>query len=422
MVVTRASAKTRVMSESDLESCKTVVSPVKSPPPTPSPNEISLSSSSSPRSLATPRTPVLLPITPLFCTTCREEIDMNISTSNAPNFSFSLESLSTQLCEIKTALDRINSKITELEGSVSDHSCMINELERSVAIFTNTVKTNINLISNHEPAGSEMRACASNDLESRASNDLESRASKSNDLKSHAPLYSDVVKAVHEQISPSPKPLVSRGPHPELDSRGASGVAVTHNMHKPNTVLIVGDSNTQHTHLEGTGVSKVRIPTYVVEDIDPQMCVGFETVWLHVGVNSLKPRNCRNLTAVRQKYNVFASKINEITKLSPQTKVVVSPILPTALRELNFRIVYFNRLLLSNRERWHILKFGDFLDVNDGLLDQYFMTFRNRYDKIHLGYRGISLLTSLVKSGIARAKDRTSSRTPVHLTSKLRDY
>ena len=184
---------------------------------------------------------------------------------------------------------------------------MINELERSVAIFTNTVKTNINLISNHEPAGSKMRACASNDLKSRA------------------PLYSDVVKVVHEHISPSPKPLVSRGPHPELDSHGASGVAVTHNMHKPNTVLIMGDSNTQHIHLEGAGVSQVMIPTYVVEDIDPQMCVGFETVWLHVGVNSLKPRNCRNLTAVRQKYDVFASKINEITKLSPQTKVVVSP-------------------------------------------------------------------------------------------------
>ena len=226
---------------------------------------------------------------------------MNISTSNAPNFF--LESLSTQLCEIKTALDRINSKITELEGSVSDHSCRINELERSVAIFTNTVKTNINLISNHEPAGSKMRACASNDLESRASNDLESRASndlesrasksndlesrasKSNDLKSRTPLYSDVVKAVHEHISPSPKSLVNRGPHPELDSRGASGVAVTYNMHKPNTVLIMCDSNTQHIHLEGAGVSQVRIPTYVVEDIDPQMCVGFETVWLHVGVN-----------------------------------------------------------------------------------------------------------------------------------------
>ena len=244
----------------------------------------------------------------------------------------------------------------------------------------------------------------------------------SNDLKSRAPLYSDVVKAVHEHISPSPKPLVSRGPHKELDSRGASGVAVTHNMHKPNTVLIVGDSNSQHFHLEGAGVSQVRIPTYVVEDIDPQMCVGFETVWLHVGANSLKPRNCRNLTSVRQKYDVFASKINEITKLSPQTKVVASPILPTALRALNFKIVYFNRLLLSNRERWHILKFGDFLDVNDGLLDQYFMTFRNKYDKIHLGYRGISLLTSLVKSSIARAKERTSSRTPVHSTSKLRDY
>ena len=265
--------------------------------------------------LAPPVLPIS-PITPLFCTRRREEVDMNISTRNAPNFYFSLESLSSQLCEVKTILDRINSKITELEVSVSDHSCMINELERSVAIFTNTVKTNINLISNHEPAGSKMRPCASNDLESCASNDLESCASNdlesraSNDLESRAPLYSDVVKAVHERehISPSPKPLISRGPHPEMESHGAPGVAVTYNMHKPNTVLIMGDSNTQCIHLEGAGVSQVRIPTYVVEDIDPQMCVGFETVWLHVGVNSLKPRNCRNLTAVRQKYDVFASK------------------------------------------------------------------------------------------------------------------
>ena len=87
---------------------------------------------------------------------------------------------------------------------------------------------------------------------------------------------------------------------------------------------------------------------------------------IYVGVNSLKPRKCRNLTDVREKYNFLASKIDEITKVSPRTKVMVSPILPTALRALNYRIVYFNRLLLSNRERWHILNFGDFFDVDNG--------------------------------------------------------
>ena len=140
------------------------------------------------------------------------------------------------------------------------------------------------------------------------------------------------------------------------------------------------------------------------------------------GVNSLKPRRCRNLTDVREKYNVLPSKIDEITKVSPRTKVMVSPILPTALRALNYRIVCFNRLLLSNRERWHILNFGDFLDVDNGLLDRNFRSFKNEFDKIHLGYRGISLLTSLVKSGITRAIEGTSSCAPVQSASKLRDY
>ena len=121
------------------------------------------------------------------------------------------------MCEIKTALDRINSKITELEGSVSDQNCMTNELERSVALFTNTVKTN--LITNHEPTSNGVRACSNNAPESSA------------------PFYSDVVKSAHEFVSPSPRPLVRRRPRPEPDSHSVSGVAITHNMHKPDTVL-----------------------------------------------------------------------------------------------------------------------------------------------------------------------------------------
>ena len=243
------------------------------------------------------------------------------------------------------------------------------------------------------------------------------RACTNNAPESSAPLYSDVVKSVHESVSPPPRPVVRHRPRPEPDSHSTPDVAVTHNMHKPNTVLIMGDSNTRHVHLEGAVVSQVRIPTYVVDDIDPQKCIGYETVWLHVGVNSLKPCKCRNLTDVREKYNVL-----EITKVSPPTKVMVSPILPTALRALNHRIVYFNRLLLSNRERRHILNFGDFLDVDNGLLDRNFRSFKNEFDKIHLGYRGISLLTSLVRSGITKAIEGTSSCAPVQSASKLRDY
>ena len=78
--------------------------------------------------------------------------------------------------------------------------------------------------------------------------------------------------------------------------------------------------------------------------------------------------------------------------------------------------------VISNRERWHILNFGDFLDVDNGLLDRNFRSFKNEFDKIHLGYRGISLLTSLVRSGITKAIEGTSSCAPVQSASKLRDY
>ena len=127
------------------------------------------------------------------------------------------------MCIIQESLDCINCKITELEGSISDHSCMINELEHSVALFTNTVKTN--LITNHEPVSNGVGACTNNAPESST------------------PLYSDVAKSVHESVSPSPRPLVSRRPRPEPESHSASDVAVIHNMHKPYTVLIMGDSN-----------------------------------------------------------------------------------------------------------------------------------------------------------------------------------
>ena len=108
---------------------------------------------------------------------------------------------------------------------------MINELERSVALFTNTVKTN--LITNHEPVSNGVGACTNNASESST------------------PLYSDVAKSVHESVSPSPRPLVSRRSRPESDSHSAPDIAVTHNMYTPNTVLIIGDSNTRHVHLGG---------------------------------------------------------------------------------------------------------------------------------------------------------------------------
>ena len=59
--------------------------------------------------------------------------------------------------------------------------------------------------------------------------------------------YSDVVRA----------PSVSRGPLPGTRPR----VSVAHPSPKPNTILVMGDSNTRYVNLGGARVSQVRVPT-----------------------------------------------------------------------------------------------------------------------------------------------------------------
>ena len=96
------------------------------------------------------------------------------------------------------------------------------------------------------------------------------------------PLFSDILKAP----APRLKSTVNRIPQIELGKGALS--AITNVRHGNKTLLIMGDSNTRHVHLGGESVSQVRVPTYFVEDIDPQKCKGFDIIWLHVGINSLK--------------------------------------------------------------------------------------------------------------------------------------
>ena len=77
----------------------------------------------------------------------------------------------------------------------------------------------------------------------------------------------------------------------------------------------------------------------------------------------------------------------KIAEISPNTRLIVSPILPTAIPALNLRIVAFNRLLVSQRAWWQELPLGDFIADNNLIASQ-FLSFNKERDKIHLGYRG----------------------------------
>ena len=49
-----------------------------------------------------------------------------------------------------------------------------------------------------------------------------------------------------------------------------------------NITLILGDSNTKYTFIPNS----ICIATYVIEDIDPEMCMKYKSVWIHCGVNN----------------------------------------------------------------------------------------------------------------------------------------
>ena len=403
------------------------------------------------RKLPTPRTS-----SSSYCEGCRKSGTLSLNSSTVSNHSFNFSEFATlinvQFRELSFKIERIINRISSIEESVTDHGAIINDLERGISLIANrldkfsyhndkvhkSTQTNHNSCSSlpltktpcnlntqfrttptvtHAPRSAVSHSSVTPKSVPRShppravTHRQSSHTSRStipaptstlprhiaplvpssprqypspqSTLTKDAPLFSDIVKATPPRLNPA-----------------LPGVAVTSGNVVGKTVLIMGDSNTRHVHLDGEGVSETRIPTYVVEDIDPHKCKGFDIVWLHVGVNSLKPRNCCNLRGVREKFGIFMSKVHKIAEISPKTRLIVSPILPTAIPALNRRIVAFNRLLFSERAWWQELPLGDFIADNNLIASQ-FLSFNKERDKIHLGYRGIEKLTSLVKVAIS---------------------
>ena len=96
----------------------------------------------------------------------------------------------------------------------------------------------------------------------------------------------------------------------------------------------------------------------------------------------------------------------DVKSLSPNTKVTISPILPTAIPELNSRALYFNSLLFAQKRQWGLLGFDSFCD-SSGLLVPVYRRYSDKNDRIHLGSRGINLLTSKLLAEISLADGRS---------------
>ena len=169
---------------------------------------------------------------------------------------------------------------------------------------------------------------------------------------------------------------------------------------------MIGDSNTKYTKFPNT--SYHRVPKYLVEDINPDMCIGHAKVWIHVGINNLKSIRCRGLDDVHRTYELFMhkNKIEQIGILSPKTTVIVSPILPTGVSVLNERARAFNRLLFSTKRWFTTLNFNSFAS-RYSMLDKSFRCYGNPRDKIHPGSQGIRNLEHLIAQKVSLVDSRS---------------
>ena len=179
----------------------------------------------------------------------------------------------------------------------------------------------------------------------------------------------------------------------DLVNNGNSSITNHGAPKDPNTCIILGDSNTKYIDLNHRFHKSIRVPTYTISDIDPNKCIGYSKIWLHVGINSLKSHNCSSNRDVHFHFDHFLNKIKTIRSLCPRSRIIISPILPTNIQALNERALLFNRLLFSTRENVTFLNFNMFCD-NNGRLSKIYRCYNNEHDNIHLGSLGIQILKS----------------------------
>ena len=357
----------------------------------------SSSSISSPSSRKLPTPPSRQPRpqqTTFICETC-----LNVkSTLNSPNSNcfpnFKLNEFDCQLSvlfnNLESKTELIGKKISSIECSLSNHNVIINEMEPRISDLANKL---INLSSNLSKYENYVSSPSNLTLSRPSSLNVTVNKPSSSVVRNR--------QSLTQVKSRNITPLLSTEGHQPAD---VPRVAAAHI--KPNSVLCLGDSNTRYVRLAGPHVEMRREPTYTIEAIDPHKVAGYQKVWIHVGINSLKRRHCRNMTEVKHKFEILMSKVGEIKSVSPNIKVIISPILPTAISELNSRAHYFNSLLFSQKRWWGLLGFDAFCN-SSGELAPVYRRYKNQNDKIHLGYNGINLLTSKIRAELSLVDGRS---------------
>ena len=168
----------------------------------------------------------------------------------------------TEPNDIDTFFSKTNEKISALSENVHDLSKYVTKLD-PVEEFVNKKIDNVlsNSLTISEPNSEVIKHL--DNLESLCG-ELKSKIDKFNVAPFNHPPTLNTQTNTSRTLTPA-----SLHPHPN-----------------PKTCIILGDSNTKYVSLASNTLDTHRVPTFLIEDIDPYKCIGYKKIWIHVDTNN----------------------------------------------------------------------------------------------------------------------------------------
>ena len=190
--------------------------------------------------------------------------------------------------------------------------------------------------------------------------------------------------------------------------------------HFKNSVVVVGDSNTQNIKFGkrigtlGAWAPGKRMKASKIENIPPPHEIGpYRNIVLHTGINNISDENSRrsNRTLITH----LAKKCDDIHACYPKSKIHVSLLLPTKSSYVNSRIAELNNLILDmtySKENTFILDNSN-LGTDRGILPDKYGRFLyngrpNSNDIVHLGREGLKVFCRNIKKCVAHRNNSQS--------------
>ena len=174
------------------------------------------------------------------------------------------------------------------------------------------------------------------------------------------------------------------------------------------STILIGDSNSKKLKFGqgkgtfGIGLPGKRVKASTVSDINPHDCAAYANVVLVVGTNDLRNKYISCKEDISKVLNCFDEKVRAIKELRKDIKLIIIPVLPTRLVDMNRHIICYNNMLYQNfidsntYFRIKIPGVYEFLDRQDLLRRDFVLV----GDYIHLNELGLSRIAFVIKNAI----------------------